>query len=372
MEFIRKKLQDRIDEGGLRSLKYNTNKVDFSSNDYLGLASNQDLARAIEYKYQHEFPKSLNGSTGSRLLAGHHAFYDEVESFLADYFKVEAVLIFNSGYVANMAILSSVPQKGDTIILDEYIHASLKDGARLSFATKYSFKHNDLQDLENKLKKAEGNKFIVVETLYSMDGDFAPLESLQILANEYGAFLVVDEAHSTGLFGENGNGLLNEKKLQDSIPFKIYTFGKAMGIHGACIAGSKDLKDYLVNFARPFIYTTAMSPHSFVAVASAFEFIINHKELKESLLDTIAYWNSKTSMLKNFTCNEGPIQTYTKPGNEIVKKLALSVQSKGYDVRPILSPTVKEGAERLRICLHAFNSKEEIDGLIQSILAFHE
>ena len=184
MEFIRKKLQDRIAEGGLRSLKYNTDKVDFSSNDYLGLASNQDLARAIECKYQHEFSKRLNGSTGSRLLAGHHAFYDEVERFLADYFKVEAVLIFNSGYVANMAILSSVPQKGDTIILDEYIHASLRDGARLSFATKYSFKHNDLQDLENKLKKAEGNKFIVVETLYSMDGDFAPLEALQILANE--------------------------------------------------------------------------------------------------------------------------------------------------------------------------------------------
>jgi 8-amino-7-oxononanoate synthase len=372
MDFIRKKLQDRIAAGGLRSLKFSNGKVDFSSNDYLGLSSNLALANAIEEKFHAVFSSPMNGSTGSRLLAGNHSFFEKVESDLANFFQVEAVLIFNSGYVANMAILSCIPQKGDTVILDEYIHASLKDGARLNFANKFSFRHNDLYDLEKKLSKAEGNKFVVVETLYSMDGDFSPIEDIKALADRYEAHLIVDEAHTTGLFGNCGNGYLNEKNLQASIPFKIYTFGKAMGIHGACIAGSKELIDYLINFARPFIYTTAMSPHSFVAVASAFEFLVQHKEMRGALFENIAYWNHKTSELKGFSTNESPIQTYTKAGNDTIKKLASAVQEKGYDVRPILSPTVKEGAERLRICLHAFNSKEQIDGLVHAINSFHE
>ncbi len=372
MDFILKKLAERKSEDVLRSLNFNVGKIDFSSNDYLGLASNQELAKAIEEKYQTHFPLALNGSTGSRLLAGHHEFYETVERYLADFFEVEAVLIFNSGYVANLAVLSSVPQKGDTIIMDEYIHASLKDGARLSFASKYSFKHNDLLDLEKKLQRAEGNKFIVIETLYSMDGDFAPVEAIVQLAKQYDAHLIVDEAHATGLCGNGGNGFLNEKNLASAVPFKIYTFGKAMGIHGACIAGSAALKDYLINFARPFIYTTAMSPHSFAAVAAAFEFVSSHDSVKNLLFENIAYWNAHTKDLKGFSDNESPIQTYRFPGNSAVKKLAKCIQLKGYDVRPILSPTIKEGTERLRICLHAFNSTKDIQGLINTIQSYHE
>lgn len=372
MDFIVKKLAERKEEGVLRSLNHHADKVDFASNDYLGLASDQDLAHAIESKYRTYFPQALNGSTGSRLLAGHHSFYDEVEDFLASYFQVEAVLIFNSGYVANLALLSSVPQKGDTIIMDEYIHASLKDGARLSFASKYSFKHNDLVDLEAKLKKAEGNKFIVIETLYSMDGDFAPVGKLIQLARQYDAYLVVDEAHTTGLYGQGGNGYLHQMNMAQDVPFKVYTFGKAMGIHGACIAGSKELKSYLINFARPFIYTTAMSPHSFAAVSSAFDWVSKHDALQLPLFDNIAYWNQCTQGLDCFSRNQSPIQTYTCKGNDAVKKLAQHVQSKGFDVRPILSPTVKEGTERLRICLHAFNAFEEIEGLIKTIRSYHE
>ncbi len=372
MDFMFKKLAARKEEGVLRSLNHHVGKVDFASNDYLGLASDQHLAAAIEAKYHAHFPQALNGSTGSRLLAGHHSFYDEVEAFLADYFKVEAVLIFNSGYVANLALLSSIPQKGDTIIMDEYIHTSLKDGARLSFASRYSFKHNDLIDLETKLKKAEGNTFIVIETLYSMDGDFAPVEKILQLARQYDAYLIVDEAHTTGLYGQAGNGYLHETHTAKEVPFKVYTFGKAMGIHGACIAGSNELKSYLINFARPFIYTTAMSPHSFAAVASAFDWVSKNEGLKVPLFNNIAYWNNATQGLDGFSHNQSPIQMYACSGHESVKKLAQQLQTGGYDVRPILAPTVKEGAERLRICLHAFNSFEEIEGLIQTIRSYHE
>jgi len=372
MDFIHKKLTERKEGGVLRTLKHSVGKIDFSSNDYLGLASNVVLAEEIEKKFSTQFSTALNGSAGSRLLAGHHPYYDQVEKQLAEFFNAEAVLIFNSGYVANLAVLSSVPQKGDTIIMDEYIHASLKDGARLSFASKFSFRHNDLVDLENKLRKAEGNKFIVIETLYSMDGDFAPLEAIVQLSKQYDAQMVVDEAHTTGIYGHGGNGFLNEKNLATAISFKVYTFGKAMGIHGACIAGSAALKEYLINFARPFIYTTAMSPHSFVAVASAFEYVSSHAALREPLFQNITFWNDQTQGIEGFSHNESPIQTYRCAGNDAVKKLAEHIQAKGYDVRPILSPTVPAGAERLRICLHAFNTKQEIQGLINTIQSFYE
>jgi 8-amino-7-oxononanoate synthase len=372
MDFVFKKLTERKEEGVLRSLVHHIGKIDFSSNDYLGLASNPLLADAIQKKYHTHFPQSLNGSTGSRLLAGHHTFHDEVERQLAHYFDVEAVLIFNSGYVANLALLSTIPQKGDTIIMDEYIHASLKDGARLSFASKYSFKHNDLLDLENKLRKAEGNVFIVIETLYSMDGDFAPVEEISRLAKQYHAYLMVDEAHTTGIYGSRGNGYLQEKHVAQDVPFKVYTFGKAMGIHGACIAGSAELKEYLINFARPFIYTTAMSPHSFAAVAAAFEWVSNAPSLSKPLHKNIAHWNTITKGLKGFSRNNSAIQTYTLSGNEAIRALATYVQAQGYDVRAILSPTGKEGSERLRICLHAYNTAEEISGLVHLITSHHE
>jgi 8-amino-7-oxononanoate synthase len=372
MNSIFKKLASRKEEGIVRTLRANDGKIDFSSNDYLGMAASPALAANIEQTYKHSFPHPINGSGGSRLLAGHYNFYDQVEQELARFFETEAVLVFNSGYSANLAILSTLPQKGDTILMDEYIHASLKDGARLSFATKFSFRHNDLSDLENKLKKAEGSIFIVVESLYSMDGDFAPVEALLKLATQYEAHLIIDEAHTTGIYGKQGRGFLQEKKIADQVPFKIYTFGKAMGIHGACIAGSQELKDYLINFARPFIYTTAMPPHAFAAVHAAFEYVQKHSEPKEQLLSNISDWNKLVKGLSGFSSNESPIQTYTYPGNQKIRALAHYMQSKNYDVRPILSPTVKEGTERLRICLHAYNTPQEISSLIQLLTAFHE
>jgi 8-amino-7-oxononanoate synthase len=371
MNPIFKKLALRKEEGIERGLRANDGKVDFSSNDYLGMASDPALADLIEQTYKYYFPRPVNGSTGSRLLAGHFDFYDHVEKELADFFEEEAVLIFNSGYAANLALLSTLPQKGDTILMDEYIHASLKDGARLSFANKFSFRHNDLEDLENKLRKSEGEKYIVAESLYSMDGDFSPVNELKDLAEKYDAQLVIDEAHTTGIYGQQGRGFLNERKIARQVPFKIYTFGKAMGIHGACIAGSQELKEYLINFARPFIYTTAMPPHAFASVYAAFSYLQQHPEHKVKLMENIRHWN-ETVMTTNFSRNDSPIQTYRLPGNDNIRALARTIQAEGYDVRPILSPTVKEGTERLRICLHAFNTTEQISTLIQLLTSFHE
>jgi 8-amino-7-oxononanoate synthase len=226
--------------------------------------------------------------------------------------------------------------------------------------------------LETKLKKAEGIVYIVAESLYSMDGDFAPVEELSQLAKRYGAYLVIDEAHTTGVYGHQGRGFLNEKKIAQDVPFKVYTFGKAMGIHGACIAGSQELKDYLVNFARPFIYTTAMPPHAFASVYAAFGYLQQHPEHSKQLFSIIQDWNQTISTMTGFSKNESAIQTYTYPGNANIKALATWIQSNGYDVRPILSPTVKEGTERLRICLHAFNTTEQLSTLIQLITSFHE
>jgi len=372
MNALFKKLTARKEEGIVRTLRANDGKIDFSSNDYLGMAASPLLAASIEQTYKQFFLHPVNGSGGSRLLAGHFDFYDQVEKELARFFETEAVLIFNSGYSANLAILSALPQKGDTILMDEYIHASLKDGARLGFASRFSFRHNDLEDLENKLKKAQGAVFVVAESLYSMDGDFAPVVALQQLTAKYGAYLIIDEAHTTGIYGTQGRGFLQEKKIADHVPFKIYTFGKAMGIHGACIAGSQELKDYLINFARPFIYTTAMPPHAFAAVHAAFLHIQKHSEEKEALLSNIQHWNALVKGVGGFSSNESPIQTYTYPGNQNIRALGSYMQSKNYDVRAILSPTVKEGSERLRICLHAYNTPLEISSLVQLITAFHE
>lgn len=364
MEKLRAKLKERESAGNLRQLTLASGKKDFFSNDYFGLARNQKLAQTIQKRYT-QFSGKINGSTGSRLLSGNHRFVEELEQKLAGIFLTESTLIFNSGYNANLAILSSVPQKGDTILYDELIHSSLKDGSRLSFANRFSFRHNDLEDLENKLSRASGEKFIVAEAVYSMDGDLAPLEAMIVLAEKHGAHLILDEAHSTGTWGNSGSGLACAYGLQNRIFARIHTFGKAMGVHGACIAGSSLLREFLINFARPFIYTTALPLHSLVSIEQAFEFLKKNEILQTQLRERINFFRSaiKAGEGSGYVDSESSIQVLKIPGNTLVKKLAIAITESGFDVRPILSPTVKEGEERLRICLHTFNTPEEINTL---------
>jgi 8-amino-7-oxononanoate synthase len=291
---------------------------------------------------------------------------EHLEEKLAGIFKSESALVFNSGYSANVAVLSAIPQKDDSILCDELVHASMKDGARLSLARKYSFRHNDLNDLERKLSKCTGRIFVAVESVYSMDGDECPLEDLVNLSEKHGFTIVLDEAHSTGVRGPQGSGISVEKSLHQKIDIRIFTFGKAMGVCGACVAGSHHLTNYLINFARPFIYSTAPSPHDVVAIGCAFDFLSANIALQQTLKHKVEHFLHFKGFT-NRTNSVSAIQAFVLPGNDRIRAVARSMQQKGFDVRPILSPTVPGGSERLRLCLHTFNSDAEIASLADTL-----
>ncbi|MDW3211490.1 MAG: 8-amino-7-oxononanoate synthase [Reichenbachiella sp.] len=369
---ISQKLEERDRAGSTRKLLATNGLVDFVSNDYLGLSRSKTLFERIKsYDYSKEV--NINGSTGSRLLAGNSATAQNLENKLAHLFKTEAALLFNSGYVANLALISCVPQRGDTILYDSLSHVCLKEGAFLSKANRFPFRHNDCEDLEAKLKQATGNVYIIIESVYSMDGDLAPFGDIIELAEKYEAKIIVDEAHSTGLYGEAGSGKLCALGLEENLFARVHTFGKAMGVHGAVVCGSKELINYLINFARPFIYTTALPLHSLFSIDAAFGHLSENIELQKISKEKIFYFNSlfnqKIGKNENMLRMESntPIQPIVVPGNARVKSIAESLQKSGFDVRPILSPTVKEGSERLRISIHTHNTEEEIAELINEL-----
>lgn len=357
----------------MRTLSVDIGGADFLSNDYLGLAKSPVLRSRIQDDYN-QLSDAMNGATGSRLLSGNTTYAEDLEGYLAKLFLGERALLFNSGYTANLAVLSTIPQRGDTIILDELAHACMKEGARLSYAQKLSFRHNDLNDLEKKLDKSQGDIFVVVESVYSMDGDIVPLEALVSLCEKYKANLIMDEAHSTGIWGSKGSGLACAMGMEKEVFARVYTFGKAMGVHGAVVVGDDVLIQFLVNFARPFIYTTALPTHSLVAIRASFDYLAQNIQLQAQLKENIGYFKTHAvpQLVKvgvEVVESNSAIQAIVIPGVERVKKVAEALQHKGFNVRPILSPTVRVGSERLRLCLHSYNTKEEIDSLIKEI--FH-
>lgn len=329
---------------------------DFTSNDYLGFARSKVLAQRV-----HQLLDSTgaiqNGSGGSRLLSGNSQVAEDTENFLARVCRADSALLFNSGYMANVGVLSTVPQRGDVILYDEHVHASIKDGIRLSLAQAYSFRHNDPDDLKKKLMKGRGMAFIVVESVYSMDGDECNLREIVQLASSFNAVVILDEANSTGVYGTGGGGMALAQGLQDEIAVRIMTFGKAMGAHGACVCGSGRLRDLLVNFSRPFIYTTALPAHSVATIRCSFEYLAEHDDLPGILRDKIALFKTH---LGERIASKSAIQPMIVPGNDNARAAAAHLQSIGFDARPVLSPTVKEGTERLRICLHVFNDDEDV------------
>ncbi len=360
MEFKKQKhlLTQREEANAFRFLRQSEGLIDFCSNDYLGLA-----LKGEEFQ-----GKQIKGSGGSRLLAGNYPEIEEFENFLAKFHQSESALLFNSGYNANVGFFSAVPQKGDTIFYDELIHASIKDGMRLSFAKSYSFKHNDVHDLKNKLKRAEGDIYIVVESVYSMDGDSAPLVELAALCEEEGLCLIVDEAHGVGVFGDNGEGLVQALGLEEAVPVRIVTFGKAIGAHGAAVISNQLIKDFLINFCRSFIYTTALPPHAIQSLQSSYA-ALKKESLIEELAKKIKLFKSQFSDLDSqfLISSNSSIQCVLFSGNKLVKSISKELVSAGFDVRPVMSPTVKKGEERIRICLHVFNSDEDIINLANAI-----
>lgn len=360
MEFKKQKhlLAKRKAANAFRVLRPKGELEDFCSNDYLGLAKSGETFQSTVVK----------GSGGSRLLAGNYPEIEELETYLAKFHQTEEALVFNSGYNANVGVFSSIPQKGDTIFYDELIHASIKEGVRLCFAKSYSFKHNDINDLKQKLKKSEGDVYVVVESVYSMDGNSSPIQELVQLKDEFDFCLVVDEAHSIGVFGENGVGLVQSLGLAQEVDIRIATFGKAIGAHGAAVLCNSIVKDFLINFSRSFIYTTALPPYSIQSVLSSY-MMLNNNILTQELRTKIDLFKSKSKELEleGVIGSDSSIQCVLVSGNENVKRVSVCLVEAGFDVRPVMSPTVQLGQERLRICLHVFNSDEQIISLIKNL-----
>jgi 8-amino-7-oxononanoate synthase len=372
-KILSNKLTLRLQNNALRQLPMGTDLIDFASNDYLGFSNSQSIFEAT-HEYLITNNQLQNGATGSRLLSGNHLVYNETEKLIAQFHQAPAALIFNSGYDANVGFFSAVPQKGDLILYDELCHASIRDGIQLSNAKAYKFQHNDFEDLERLLlRHPDTTIYIVTESVFSMDGDTPNLEELVRLAEKHNSYVVVDEAHALGVFGEKGEGLVQSLQLQDIVFARIMTFGKGLGCHGAAILGSEDLKSYLVNFARSFIYTTGLSPHSVATIVTAYQHLEKATESQQQLKNNIAHFNqekNRLSLKPLFVRSKSAIQSAIIPGNERVKSIASQLQEKGFDVKAILSPTVPEGQERLRFCLHSFNSEKEITDVLQLLTTF--
>ncbi|WP_411029067.1 aminotransferase class I/II-fold pyridoxal phosphate-dependent enzyme [Spongiimicrobium sp. 3-5] len=381
---LKAKLTDREAKNALRTLQKEQGLVDFSSNDYLGFAKNNEiLDRAGQWLAQRQILR--NGATGSRLLSGNHAVYEALETSLCSFHKTEAALVFNSGYDANLGFFSAIPQRGDVVFYDEYIHASIRDGLNMGNAKKYKFKHNDLADLKAKISSLGTTQlpddsmeiYVVTEAVFSMDGDSPELLSFVEFCEENNHNLVVDEAHSVGVFGANGSGMLQQLGLHRRVFASIVTFGKALGVHGAAVLGCKPLKSYLVNFARSLIYTTAMPPHSVASIIAAYEYLQTKEGIdsKQKLHENIAIFNQQLqfhNLQELFVGSNSAIQCCILSGNEKTKAVALRIQGNGFDVRPILSPTVPIGEERLRFCLHSYNTEKEIKEVVQLLANFNK
>jgi len=362
MDFLEEALNDREANGTLRKLKYSQGLIDFCSNDYLGVARDPFILK--EFRASVGSLSATTGSTGSRLLTGNNLLVEESEQNICDFFRSKSALYYSSGYAANVGLLSCVAGRTDTILLDELCHASLIDGARLSHATVTKFEHNDVAALENHIKKARGRVFVVVESVYSMDGDLAPLDAMASICGKNKAHLIVDEAHGAGVFGPKGEGVVVELGLQKEVFARIITFGKAFGYHCAAVLGNTSLKPYLINFSRSQIYSTAIPVHSALLIDSVLEwFRTNYKDqeirskcrLFQSLIKESSF---------SVISSESQIFSFLIPGKKQVKRVSEELIKRGFNVLPIMSPTVKEGTERLRISVHSFNTEDQMRALL--------
>jgi 8-amino-7-oxononanoate synthase len=356
-QYIDEAMAKRESEGLLRKLFIDEKGIDFITNDYLG------FSRLINVETETE----QHSPSASRLLGGNTKQVEELENHIAQFHEFESALYFNSGYNANTGLFACLLSRHDTFIYDEQVHASVRDGIRQSLAQNFSFKHNDIEDLEEKLKHAKGNIVVAVESVYSMDGDTAPLVKLVEICKKHKASLIVDEAHSIGLFGKEGRGLVHELKLTNDVFAVVYTYGKAMGCHGGAVACRKNLRNYLVNFSRPFIYTTAPSYDQVTAVKTAYSLLTSpvHEKNKLALRKNSLFFAETMESQSNDAVLHSHINNFMIGNNEKAIAVSKGLREKGFICRPILSPTVAKGTERIRINLHSYNTLDEIKNLIE-------
>ncbi|PBB41133.1 8-amino-7-oxononanoate synthase [Mesorhizobium sp. WSM3866] len=343
--------------------------ADFASNDYLGLARSKRMAEAVAAALAAGTPV---GATGSRLLRGNTPEHEALEAKAARFFGAERALFFGGGYVANFAALTTLPQKGDLIVLDELIHASAHEGARAGRAEVMLAAHNDAGAVDDAIRSwrasgGGGRPWIVAESLYSMDGDRAPLGELIEVADRHDAFLFVDEAHATGVYGPDGRGLAHDLEGRDNVVV-LHTCGKALGASGALVTAPAVLCDYLVNRCRPFIYATAPSPLMAVVAATALDIVVQEPDRRERLAGLVALVGKRAENL-GLAPSGSQILPIIVGDNAGTMALAAALQSRGFDVRGIRPPTVPEGTARLRISLTLNVGEADVSALFDALAA---
>jgi len=367
-DFLKNELLELKANSSYRQLKQ-ASGLDFSSNDYLGLSTHPKIREAIEKALRDGVPV---GSGGSRLLRGNHPMHIELEEFAAEFFNVESTLFFSSGFLANYALFTTLPQRGDVVLYDELIHASVRDGLRSTTATKFKFKHNDMASLESVLiraaEKNPRNIWIAAESVYSMDGDISDIAGMvELIAHYDNAQIIYDEAHSTGIFGRNGRGVAEE--LDHTKIISLHTCGKALGVSGAFVCGPKTVIDYLINKARPFIYTTAESPLIAVAVKQALELVDEEPWRRERLFELINTTNRLFADIFNAnTSFKSQIIPVILNENALTIDAASHLQGLGYDIRAIRPPTVPTA--RLRVSLNINRTENELERLFCEIKTY--
>lgn len=341
---------------------------DFASNDYLGLARSPQLRAAVA----DALARGVDvGSGGSRLLRGNAAEHEALEREAAAFFHTQTALYFGSGFAANSALFSTLPQRGDLVFYDALIHASVHDGLRQSKAEHVAFAHNDANACENAItawrtRGGKGQPWIAVETLYSMDGDRAPIDDLLSLAERHEGVLVLDEAHATGVFGPLGRGLGAHVDGHERV-ISLHTCGKALGCSGALVCGPQTYRDYLVNRARAFIYATAPSPLMAAAVRAALKICAEEPERREALLARIALTGARMREMLGLAPSGSQIQPILTGTDASAVRLSQTLRAQGFDIRAIRPPTVPEGTARLRLTLTLNTSEETTAALITAL-----
>ena len=364
---IRERLH-AIREGRLERSLRPPSGLDFSSNDYLGLSTHPRVVQAMVAAIEREGV----GSTGSRLLRGDREAFAELERRFAVFKGAERALYFSSGYLANLAVLTTFAEGGDVILSDSRNHASLIDAGRLSSAKRVVFPHKDVGALAQLLSRppSSGHTFVVTESLFSMDGDVPPLAEYADLCRRHGATLVVDEAHAVGIYGTRGSGLLEEHGVDASHCISINTAGKALGASGAFVAGPVWAIDYLIQRARPFIFTTAAPPAMAAAIAASLDVIAAEPDRRSQLMDRVKRLRAQMSTLGlPVPSSFSQIIPVVVGENERAIDAAAALQAQGFDVRAIRPPSVAPGTARLRISINVTLTDEAIDSFVQALVA---